>query len=227
MVRVVTAGPSLSGFVVTQPAMSVRLLLPSRDGRLEIPSWNGNAFVFDDGTRPTLRTLTPQLGPMAKEISFDVVIHDGGELSRWAIKAAPGSPCAISGPARGWSPDLGRDRFVLVGDESALIAIEQLLELLPSDAWVDVIVEIPGADSMRELEGLAADSKRRSLRWVVALATQPGAAMVAAFAELDPTGAQVFAAGEAAAVQQIRKLCFDDHGLERADTWIRGHWKFK
>ena len=41
-----------------EPAGSVRLLLPEPDG-LEIPTWAGNNFVFADGRRPTLRTLTP------------------------------------------------------------------------------------------------------------------------------------------------------------------------
>jgi NADPH-dependent ferric siderophore reductase len=35
----------------------------------------------------------------------------------------------------------------------------------------------------------------------------------------------VWAAGEAAAVQRIRRHLFDDRGLPRAQTSVRGYWK--
>jgi NADPH-dependent ferric siderophore reductase len=54
----------------------------------------------------------------------------------------------------------------------------------------------------------------------------PGEAVVAAVtgAEL-PAGTRVWAAGEAAAMQRIRKHLFETRGLARSDTWIRGYWK--
>jgi NADPH-dependent ferric siderophore reductase len=56
----------------------------------------------------------------------------------------------------------------------------------------------------------------------------PGDALVAAVIDAAadlPAGARVWAAGEAAAVQRIRKHLFDERGLTRSDTWIRGYWK--
>lgn len=58
-VRVTLAGPELEGFAITEPAASVRLLLPS-PGTLEVPAWDGNEFRLADGRRPTIRTLTPR-----------------------------------------------------------------------------------------------------------------------------------------------------------------------
>jgi NADPH-dependent ferric siderophore reductase len=54
----------------------------------------------------------------------------------------------------------------------------------------------------------------------------PGAALVAAVtaAEL-PAGTRVWAAGEAAAVQRIRRHLFEDRGLTRAQAVVRGYWK--
>jgi NADPH-dependent ferric siderophore reductase len=40
-----------------------------------------------------------------------------------------------------------------------------------------------------------------------------------------PPEARVWAAGEAAAVQRIRRHLFDDRGLPRAAATIRGYWK--
>ena len=51
-------------------------------------------------------------------------------MSTWAETAAPGAPAAISGPARGIEIDPGIERYVLLGDETALPALSQLLEVL-------------------------------------------------------------------------------------------------
>ena len=54
----------------------------------------------------------------------------------------------------------------------------------------------------------------------------PGDALGAAVRDVDlPDGARVWAAGEAAAVQRIRRHLFDDRGLARSQTSVRGYWK--
>jgi NADPH-dependent ferric siderophore reductase len=37
--------------------------------------------------------------------------------------------------------------------------------------------------------------------------------------------ARIWAAGEAAAMQRIRRHLFDDRGVDRSHTMIRGYWK--
>jgi NADPH-dependent ferric siderophore reductase len=43
-------------------------------------------------------------------------------------------------------------------------------------------------------------------------------------AELAPR-TRLWAAGEAAAMQRIRRHLFEDRGLSRADATVRGYWK--
>ncbi|MEQ1786867.1 MAG: SIP domain-containing protein, partial [Acidimicrobiales bacterium] len=53
-----------------------------------------------------------------------------------------------------------------------------------------------------------------------------GSALVAAVREATiPADAQVWVAGEAASVQQIRTHLFDERGLDRARCTVRGYWK--
>ena len=40
-----------------------------------------------------------------------------------------------------------------------------------------------------------------------------------------PEDSHIWVAGEAAAVQRIRKQLFDDRGMSRDRTTIRGYWK--
>ena len=65
------------------------------------------------------------------------------------------------------------------------------------------------------------------MEWVdLPAGAPPGDALAAAVtgAELQ-TGTHVWAAGEAAAIQRIRRHLFDERGLARSQTWIRGYWK--
>ena len=224
MTRATLAGPELEGLTVDQPAASVRLLLPSPGaGDLVMPAWNGNEFLLPDGTRPVIRTLTPRrLDPDALELDVDIVIHDGGPASAWAEAAGPGAPGAVSGPGRGYDVDADATAFLLAGDETAVPAIGQLLEVLPSDRPVAVMIEAR-PDARLALSG----HRRATVEWLdLAPGGTAGDALVPAVtgAEIAP-GAKVWVAGEAAAVQRIRRHLFQERGLSRSQATVRGYWK--
>jgi len=225
MARVTLAGPELRGLTVEQPAASVRVLLPSPGEReLVVPSWNGNEFLLPDGTRPPIRTFTPcRCDPEALELDIHVVLHGTGAASQWAGAAEPGQPAAVSGPGRGYVVDGDAAAFLLAGDETAIPAMGQLLEAIPAQAQVRVLVEVGRPDARLELT----DRPRTSLQWCdLPPGATPGDSLVAAVgdAELVP-GTRVWAAGEAAAVQRIRRHLFENLGLPRGQASVRGYWK--
>ena len=224
MQRVTLAGAGLLGFRVDGPGASVRLLL-RRDGELELPEWTGNEFRYVDGARPPIRTLTPlRPDPSAATLDVEVVIHPeaAGPLSAWARATEPGDTVALSGPGRGYPVDPECRRYLVAGDESALPAVGQLLEVLPSEASVDVVVEISDPKAQLELP----DHPGAAVDWrVLPDGARPGDALVDAVTarSVDPD-ARVWAAGEAAAVQRIRKH-LEATGLPRPRTTVRGYWK--
>jgi NADPH-dependent ferric siderophore reductase len=225
MVRVTFAGPDLEGLTVEHPAASVRMLLTSPGAQeLVIPRWNGNEFLLPDGRRPTIRTFTPRrVDPEALELDLEIVIHGGGVASAWAEAAEPGDPAAISGPGRGYALDRDAPAFLLAGDETAIPAISQLLEALPTETPVQVYVEVAHPDARLALP----DHPRATVEWCdLPPGASPGDALVVAVrgAGLAP-GTRVWMAGEAAAVQRIRRHLFDDRGLPRAQAAVRGYWK--
>jgi NADPH-dependent ferric siderophore reductase len=225
LVRVSVGGPELEGLVIEQPAASVRLLLPSPGTReLVMPIWNGNEFLLPDGRRPTIRTLTPlRLDPDSHELDLEIVVHEGGAASAWAEAAQPGDEAAISGPGRGYPIDSEAVGFLLGGDESAIPAISQLLEVLPADKPVQVVIEV--ADPAARLE--LPNHPGATVEWsVLPAGAPPGDALVAAVtgADLAPN-TRLWAAGEAAAMQRIRRHLLDECKLSRSETWIRGYWK--
>jgi NADPH-dependent ferric siderophore reductase len=225
LIRVTVGGPDLDGLVIEQPAASVRLLLPSPGTKdLAMPTWNGNEFLLPDGSRPAIRTLTPhRLDPAIQELDLEIVVHEGGAASAWAQAAQTGDEAALSGPGRGYPIDDDAAGFLLGGDESAIPAISQLLEVLPDDKPVHVVIEV--ADTAARLD--LPKHPAATVEWLdLPPGAPPGDALVAAVtgADLAP-GTRVWAAGEAAAMQRIRRHLLDERNMPGSETWIRGYWK--
>ncbi len=100
--------------------------------------------------------------------------------------------------------------------------MSQLLEMLPAGPRVQVLVEIADPVASHELPGRQAD-----IEWLVQPhGSPPGEALVTAVrdAQID-ADTRVWVAGEAAAVQRIRRHLFDERDLTRAQTVVRGYWK--
>lgn len=225
LVRVTLEGPELTGPRVTEPASSIRVLLPEpgRSGPLEMPDWDGNRFVYPGGRRPTIRTLTPRRHqPEPGVLQVDVVVHGAGAAALWAATAAEGTPAAVSGPARGYSLDPEATRLVLGGDETAVAAISQIVETSPGDLELDVHVETGAADARPPLPS----HPRSRIRWVTTDGRLPGQALVEQLADVEiPEGTRMWVAGEAAAMQRLRQRTFTERGVPRSRVTIRGYWK--
>jgi len=225
MVRITLTGPELDGLTIDQPAASVRLLLPSPGTtELVVPRWNGNEFLLPDGQRPIIRTFTPRRAdPTALELDVEVVVHGGGAASEWAQAVRPGASAAVSGPGRGYVIEPDVPAYLLAGDETALPAMSQLLEWLPSATPVQVHVEVADPEGRLALPA----HPEASVAWCdLAPGAAPGEALLEAVRGADILdGARVWVAGEAAAVQRIRRHLFDDRGVERARAAVRGYWK--
>ena len=113
--------------------------------------------------------------------------------------------------------------FLLAGDETAIPAIGQLLEVLPPDTPVRAHIEVAGPEARLVLP----DHPRATVEWCdLPPGASPGEAVVAAVRGADlADGTRVWVAGEAAAVQRIRRHLFEDRGLPRAQATVRGYWK--
>jgi NADPH-dependent ferric siderophore reductase len=224
MLRIVFGGDELAGFEDPGPASSVRLLLPPR-GRdeIEVPTWTGNQFELATGERAPIRTFTPRHVDTARlELTLDVVLHDGGAATDWARNAEIGSEVAISGPGRSEKIDPDAGSYLLVGDETAIPAIGQLLEWIRPDRPVDVHVEVAHPDARLELP----THPGATVSWHDAEpGAAPGDSLVAAVTGLADLPDAVWVAGEAAAVQRLRTHLFDERGRTRSSVTARGYWK--
>ncbi|MGQ0432394.1 MAG: siderophore-interacting protein [Microthrixaceae bacterium] len=225
LLRVTLGGEELGGFSADEPAASVRLLLPRPEtDAVVIPTWTGNEFLHEDGTRPTIRTYTPRrVDAGALELDLDVVLHDGGAVPAWLATDPIGTSVGVSGPGRGYAIDEEATGFVLAGDESAIPAISQLLERLPVTATVSVHIEVTRPDARHDLP----EHPGTTVVWhELAPGSDPGSTLFDAVRDIpvDPT-TRLWVAGEAAAVQRIRRHLFEGRGVPRRQAVVRGYWK--
>lgn len=223
MMRVVVGGEELAGLGQPEPASSIRVVIPWPGDEFELPEWTGNEFLLADGRRPALRTFTPvTFDAEEREMTFDIVRHPGGAISTWAETAEPGDPVAVSGPGRSEVIDPEASRAIVVGDETAIPAIRQLIETTPASTALDITIELTTADAELPLP----DRDGCEVRWsVLDPADPPGTTMLppVAAAEIGPDD-RVWAAGEAAGVQRIRKH-LASRDVPRQHTTVRGYWK--
>lgn len=222
LTRVTFAGDELEGLEVNEPAASVRLLVPHQGEELTLPTWNGNEFLRADGSRPFIRTFTPRrFDPDVPKLDLEIVVHDEGAVSDWVRSARPGDRAAVSGTGRGYRIEPEVESYLLAGDESAIPAICQIVESLDPKVGVSVIIEV--ADRVAQLDLPPHPGTRAE--WVLQ-SDDPGDALVAAVAASDiHDEGRVWVAGEAAAVQRIRRHLFDERGLSRRQATVRGYWK--
>lgn len=222
--RVALGGPALAGLEIPEPASSVRLLLPPAVGReLVMPTWTGNQFELPSGARAPIRTFTPRrLDRQALALTLEVVVHERGAASDWVRRAEPGAEVALSGPGRGDPPDPDAASYLLAGDETAIPAICQLLEVMPHDQAIDVHVEI--ADPRARLE--LPPHPGATVTWhELAPGAPPGSAFAAAVEQIPDLPERVWIAGEAAAVQRLRTHLFTTLDRPRSSAVVRGYWK--
>ncbi|MEW2554905.1 siderophore-interacting protein [Streptomyces zhihengii] len=226
LLRVTLGGPGTEGFEAHAPDEHVKLLFREPDGSLRLPEPDGTMLKWPRPA-PTSREYTVRrYDPVSGELDIDVAAHEGGLASDWARGARPGSVVHVAGPPGGLIVPHSYDRYLLVGDITALPAIARWLEELPRDArgWVFAEVAGPGEEI-----GLAAPDGFE-VRWLHRGDRPAGTGDALARAATGvsiPAGERVYvwAAGEAGQIKPLRRWVRDGLGLDRADHDITGYWK--
>lgn len=179
-------------------------------------------FAGDDGI-PVTRTYTVRrVDHDARTIDVDFVVHgEEGLAGPWAASARPGDRIRLMGPGGGYRPDPAADWHLFLGDLSALPAIAASLDALPADAVGHAFLEVDSDAAIIPLESPAGVE----IEWIVAPTPEPGT-LAEVLSQFDwPVGAvQVFAHGEREAMKALRRVLFDERGLDRGQVSLSGYW---
>jgi len=221
MARVTFTGEALEGFEWRGPAGHLKLTMPEA-GSHEAP------MPAADGPRsPFMRTYTPRrFDASLRELDVDLVLHDEGPAGKWAVRAQKGDRLVVMGPAPGYKIDPEAQWFLLAGDETALPAIETILEELPAHVQAKVYVEVTNQREARPLQSAASIE----VRWLsrgedFREAGKPLEAALRAQGALPAGPGHIYVGCEAAAMRRIRDYYAKERGVERSALVTRGYWK--
>lgn len=220
MRRITFKGEELEGFAPETPASYIKLIFPE-------PGQAEPERPLPDAPRPeAMRTYTPlAVRPDVHEVDVDFVLHGEGPASTWAAQAKVGQVLFLMGPGPGYALDKTVATHLLIADDSALPAVENILGELPAPASVQLLVEVISADEERPLKTAA----QLKTQWLPRGTDHrhAGQALEKALRALPPIAAdtKIYLACEAAAMRRIRQLLTDELGITRSNIVGRGYWK--
>lgn len=227
MQRITLQGDALRGFVSASPDDHVKLLFPNEDGELVFPTPGPNGAEFPPGVKPSpMRDYTPrEYDATRNELIIDFVLHGDGPASTWAENAQPGQAIGVAGPRGSFVVAEDFDRYVLVGDETALPAIGRRLDEMPAGTHLLVLIEVPERADRLPL-GSQADFDLIWLERDGADAANSGL-LETALRELPPLPGDTFywIAAESRRVRTMRRYLVEERAVPK--EWIRatGYWK--
>ncbi|HLF80112.1 MAG TPA: siderophore-interacting protein [Dehalococcoidia bacterium] len=227
LVRVTLHGEDLAKFETHGVAEHLKVMFPAPgQERPVLPAWTEDGPVYAEGVaRPVMRTYTPRSWrPEALELDLEFLVHGEGVGSTWAAKADVGDHLVVTLPGGPYRLDPEVTNFVIAGDESALPAIETILESLAPSARAEVFIEVESSSDELELNSPA----HVDLHWLHRGAGAPvaGRKIEAAMREVAlPEGGRIFVACEAGVMRDIRKHLMLERGLDRTSFHTQGYWK--
>ncbi len=169
--RLVVAGPDLHECGSSLLDQRVKIVLGQPIPAMLTPDWYLVWRELPAAQRPVVRTFTlSEADPGRGLVSIDIAcrpVH--GPASEFALNATPGTSFLLIGPDAGsaggsadgiaWRPGPAR-HVLLVGDETALPAIRNILRSLPSEVTGQVVLELPHVQDAVDLhvpDGIAVD----------------------------------------------------------------------
>ncbi len=215
-------GPEPRCKVLLPPAPGARLVVPRAAGRF----WDA-MNQLPARQRPVVRTYTVRAARrVEREVDIDFVLHgDAGPASRWASAARPGDPIGLYGCLSSFQPPADTERFLLVGDETALPAISGIAAALPPGVEARAIVEVGGAEDEQPVRSPAALRTTWLHRGGAPAGT--GDLLHGAVRALPPFGERtyVWAAGESAMTRRVREDLVLRRDLTRQWVHLSGYWR--
>lgn len=228
MRRITLGGAQLGAFKAEgrmQPALQslgpddhVKLFFADPEtGLLSLPRQGDGRLHWPEDPPAISREYTPRgFDPEAERLVLDFVLHGHGVAGEWAARARLGDRLHIGGPkASMLLPDAAQ--YLLLGDETALPAIANWLEMLPDHARVDahILTADPAARIALQAPQTARiqwhDHDPQDAQALVRIAATPG------------RDSFVWAGGERAAVAALRAhLAALDHPRDLTD--LSNYW---
>lgn len=219
----IRAGRLIPGFDSLGPDDHVKLFFPDPEtGLTSLPVQDGKHLRWPDDPPAISREYTPRRYVAGSgRLEIDIVLHGHGVGDAWAASARPGQRICVAGPRTSMLiPQAGA--YLLIGDETALPAIANWLEMLPEGAAAVAHILTRDRDAMPDLRapGPAA------VHWHSCDPTQPEAMVELLRNCAVGQDTYIWAGGECAAITALRqhldRLNLDPGMIDLTVYWTQG-----
>jgi NADPH-dependent ferric siderophore reductase len=177
-------------------------------------------FIFTNAAGEAVRRdYTPlHYDTTARTLTLDFALHERGAATDWARAAREGDDAVIGGPRGSMIIPANYDWHLLVGDSTAVPAIERRLQELPAGSRAFVVVQLEDSADQRHIESKAT---------VNVCYVKTGEALLAAVRTLPLPEGDGFAwgGGEASTMRPLRELLLKEKGVPSANLRIAAYWK--
>jgi len=225
--RLTVGGPQLEGFVSQGFGDHCKVILPEagRD-RARLPVMRDERPQFDDNAPPpVMRDYTPlHYDPARQTLTLDFALHEGddpggsgsaGPATHWASHAPIGQWLGLAGPRGSLLIEKNLDWHWLLGDETAMPALERRLAELPTSSRAVVRVQLHNMADRRDWRSRA----QLDCAWV------PSLLQAAQALEVPASGSGfVWAAGEGGDMAALRRLLLAK-GVSPRHMRVIAYWK--
>lgn len=193
--------PEFADFVSASFDDHVKLILPGADGE------------------EVRRDYTPlHYDQTALELTLEFALHEHGAATDWARQAQPGNQALIGGPRGSMVMPVDYSWQLLIGDATALPAIERRLQELPGNVQATVMVNLRLAEDRRDL---ASDADIK-IHWVTNDAEL--LALLKTY-QLPKGDGLIWAAGEDMVMAEVKQILRNIHQHPAQATRIASYWK--
>jgi NADPH-dependent ferric siderophore reductase len=219
-------GDELSDFRTDNPTDHLKIVPPDPEtGELLLPRVVDGQLVYDDDRRPGLRDYTVRrFDPEANELDVRILAHGAGLVSSWAERARPGDVVGAIGPRSTKAMPDGYANYVLIGDRTAIPSIARWLGALPEGATAQILIAARDEEDLIELRS----EEPVFVRWYTEGGTGVDADQLPAAVkalELYSPDTWAWAAGEAVAMREVRRLLLAKPGLTKETVRVSGYWR--
>lgn len=215
--RVILSGSDLADFPSGQEGVHVKVLLPqpgNTQPNLQINSEN-----------PALkRSYTiREFDDVKKQLVIDFVINRHiGPATDWAAQAKKGDYLGIAGPGVRKLTDFTADSYLLIGDITAVNAINGYAKVIPATAKLKALISVPTRDDIIEMD----DTEKLNITWRIEDENPLDiAASVSEIAKDLSRNSQVFIGLEARQLRAVKNILLTELAFNRQHIHGTGYWK--
>lgn len=208
MLRLTLSGEDLADFVSLGADDHVKIIVPAADGTEE------------------RRDYTPRRYDSAKRtLVIDFALHEAGPITQWAMSARPGDILNIGGP-RGSAVISNVERWLLIGDETALPAIGRRIEEAGAAARITSIAAVADPGEQQTFDTRAALTCHWAYRPLGEATDASALLAVLRTVEIEPD-TFVWVAAEASVTRAIRAHLTEERGyplrwIKASGYWVKG-----